>query len=69
MKAFKTLEERHLDPDECSTGPIYGSAWICDVTNVYEFEIGKGDADALKSILRELAMQHNKSKDERDPLL
>lgn len=23
-KAFKVLEERHLDPDECSTGPLMG---------------------------------------------
>ncbi|GBC74030.1 MULTISPECIES: hypothetical protein [Candidatus Nitrosocaldus] len=68
-KAFKVLEERHLDPDECGGGPLRGSADICDTANMYEFEIGKSDADALKSIMKELALQHGKSKDGRSAVV
>ncbi|MEM0367493.1 MAG: hypothetical protein QW248_03745 [Candidatus Nitrosocaldus sp.] len=68
-KAFKVLEERHHDPDECLGGPIMSSADICDITNIYEFEIGKADADALRSVMKELALQHGKSKDERSAVV
>ncbi|GBC72768.1 hypothetical protein HRbin04_00161 [archaeon HR04] len=68
-KAFKVLEERHLDPDECPSGPLASGAAICDIANMYEFEIGKDDAYALKSIMKELALQHGKSKDERSAMV
>jgi hypothetical protein len=36
-----------------------------DCVGAYEFKVSKFEADAIKNILRELAIQHNKSKDDR----
>ncbi len=53
-KGFKSIVKHHCDPDR---------GWWC--SSVYEFKVSKFDADAIKNIMRELAIQHNKSKDER----
>jgi hypothetical protein len=42
-----------------------GGMYPRDCSFSYEFKVSKFEADAIKNILRELAIQHNKSKDDR----
>jgi len=49
---------------KCGRGGFHGA---CIVS--YDFKVSKFEADAIKNILRELAIQHNKSKDERSEVV